>query len=536
MRKTDLLKYLVVISVALVQIYCGSGSGSLATSDSSIPSSGSGAPIGGNISNLAVDGGSSQVVFTDLADNEEVLVMLYAFNESATATGFQMANTSGETHSLESAAFLSGDAGDDDVTGDLHFLLREYESGLERNAALDSYGAGASWSRYAQIGSEKTFKVLNSFSSPSSYDLVTATLRLNYPDFQFYVDNRNADALTDNDLKKLAESFSVVLPLARDLLGTESDVDGDGKFKVLFTQTVNELGATSGGIVTGFFYAIDLFSSNTYPISNESEILYTFIPDPTGNVGPAVSKSFAMTNIYPGVLVHELQHMISFNRHVFVNGGSAEKAWLNEGMSHLIEDIYSADENNYMTQAGLENPARVASYLGNIANVCFICGTNLEERGGIYLFMRYLYEQAEFGDLTVAASGAELIQRLLNTNRVGLDNIIEAAFGTNGNKEDFMAVFGYFGLATYLSNTGLTSDGRFQFRGINLRGVQNDNRGTILNGPKIQNIQTLPFTDTLTGTGLTFLRLSGKTINRGEKTLKFFFGDSADFGGFVIRE
>jgi hypothetical protein len=298
---------------------------------------------------------------------------------------------------------------------------------------------------------------------------------------------------------------------------------------------VNKLGGSSGGIVTGFFYAIDLFDTSQYSNSNEMEVFYTFVPDPSGEYGSTVSKDFALTNILPGVLPHEFQHMINFNQHYFVNAGSSESGWLNEGLSHLAEDLYSLDGNDYMTASGLENPARVGSYLSSISNICFTCGTSLSQRGGSYLYLRYLYEQAENGEIPGALSGSELIGNLLNTNRRGIDNVIYAAFGSSGTDEDFKATLGLFSLAIYLSNSGLSDDERLNFGGINLRGLQDDNRGTVLTGPQVQNVSTLPFTDTLTGTAVTYMKISGASLTESGGVLDLGFVDSADFSGFAIR-
>ena len=39
------------------------------------------------------------------------------------------------------------------------------------------------------------------------------------------------------------------------------------------------------------------------------------------------------------MIIHEFQHMISFNQHVLVRGGNAEETWLNEGLSSFAEEL-----------------------------------------------------------------------------------------------------------------------------------------------------------------------------------------------------
>lgn len=534
MRWAGLIQIIAFLYLLGFGVSCGGNGSSFSTSSASdAPAQ---EPVGGNVSALTIDGDIAVVSFVDLDDNEDVLVFLFSFSKSSQSASFRISDVSSAGVSLP---YLSEDihTSDGDITDLFHGMLREYEEGLNPDAALaEGVTSSRSVKKFASVGDERTFKVLNSFSSSSSYDTVTATLRLQGSFFDFYVESDQGDALSEDDLTELADKFEGVIPLGRELFGTESDVNGDGRFAVLFTKSVNELGASGGGFVTGFFYAVDLFDSNTYAVSNEMEVYYTFLPDPDGAYGTPITKNFAMGNIYPGVLSHEYQHLINYNMHANENGGSAEAGWLNEGLAHLAEDIYSADDSGYMTAAGPENPSRVSGYLADIANLCFTCGTSLYQRGGSYLFMRYLYEQAERGNISAAQDGAGLLNKLLDTKLRGVDNVIAAAFGSSGGDDDFRSLFGLFGLTVYLSNTGLTDDNRLGFEGINLRSAQDDNRGTVLNGPAIQEISSFPFLDTLTGNAAIFIQVPGSLINSTGGSLEFSFGAATEFGGYVIRE
>lgn len=522
---------------------CGGAGGDLSSSTSGGASGAStDEAIGGSVSELTNTTGGMRVTFSDLASDEEIVLLLYSFNEASTIQGFELGSESAPESSYLMSDLPDEDAGvpieiegAEDLTEELHNALREFEEAIPADAVVAEKSVTTGNLRFATTGSEKSFRVLSSFSNSSSFETVTATLRYQTADFEFYVDNRDEAALTDAELQTLAADFTALLPKEREFFGDESDVNGDGKFAVLFTQVVNKLGGSAGGIVTGFFYAIDLFDTSQYSNSNEMEVFYTFVPDPTGEYGSTVSKNFALSNILPGVLPHEFQHMINFNQHYFVNGGSSEAGWLNEGLSHLAEDLYSLDGNDYMTAAGLENPARVASYLSSISNVCFTCGTSLSQRGGSYLFLRYLYEQAENGEIPNASSGSTLIGNLLNTSNRSIDNVINAAFGGAGTNEDFKEALGLFSLAVYLSNSGLTDDTRLNFDGINLRGLQDDNRGTVLTGPQVQNVSALPFTDTLTGTAITYMKISGASLLATGGVLDLGLSEGTDIGGFAIR-
>lgn len=525
-------KYLFWVVIACFLVHCG-GSGSTFSGSSSDASGATADAVGGNVSQIEFLEGSSSVSFEAMADDDEAVLMLYSYNEDDAAAGFQIGASKSSQYLSSTLYEEAVTAADEDETELFHYQLREWEEDLDPSAIVENNPSSYLTSSYL-VGSKRTFKVLNSFSSNSSYDTVESTLQYETDDFNFYVDNRNLDSLTKSDLKDLADSFLGVIDEERDIIGSESDVDGSGKFNVLFTQTVNGLSGSSGGMVTGFFYAVDLLSSDTYEISNESEVFYTFVPDADGDLGTAVTKNFATTNIYPGVMAHEFQHMINFNQHYFLNDVSAERGWLNEGLSHLMEDIYSLDSSGYMTSSGLENPARVKNFIENIQNICLTCGTSLGQRGGSYLFTRYLYEQAQLGNFSNAASGAELLANLVQTSLRGVDNVVSVTSGSDGTTDDFQTLFGNFALAVYLSNTGLNDDDRLSFLGINLRAEQDDNRATVLDGPAVQNLTSLPFTDTLSGNSITYLQVTGETINENGGLLEVEVGSEAAFGAYVI--
>ena len=257
------------------------------------------------------------------------------------------------------------------------------------------------------------------------------------------------------------------------------------------------------------------------------------VPDPDGDHGTAISSDFSLTNILPGVLVHEYQHMINFNQHYFENDSSAEEGWLNEGLSHLAEDIYYADSDDFMDGVGLENPARISSYLSDISDLCFTCGTDLAQRGGSYLFLRYLYDQAELGNLSNVDDGKEMLQQLLDTDERGIDNVVDVVSGTS-DTDAFKELLGRFALAVYLDGTGY-SDDSLSFTSLDLRSAQDDNRGTVLNGPAVQNVSSLPYNDSLEGNAITYLQISGEDIIDAGGTIELDFGSGSDYGAYLIR-
>ncbi len=345
------------------------------------------------------------------------------------------------------------------------------------------------------VGSTRSFKSLSSLSSISNYDTFDATLVYSSSSLYVYIDNRNLTSVSQTSIDSLATDFEdIAVPVEHDLFGFESDVDDDGHVTILMTQVVNGL-SSSGGLITGYFFPGDLFAaSSSNPASNEMEIFYTLVPDPAGDHGIPISESFTVGNVLPGVLAHEFQHMISYNQKVFLQAGSTEEPWLNEGLSHFAEDI---------TGFGNENPARERIFLANPSQISIAPSSSpsLGQRGGAYLFVRYLYEQS--------SNGTQFIQHLYNSNNTGTANIEHAFAGTSPSLDQFNELMNQWAIALALSETGLTSDARYSYEtrtinsqtgnymGVCIRCDAQDGRGTVLSGPTLQRITSFPTSSTV---------------------------------------
>src|SRR5262245_4817366 len=133
------------------------------------------------------------------------------------------------------------------------------------------------------VGDIKTFNVISTMNSLTTYNELAGELRYASDNLYVYLTQENRDSIPDADLPTLAYSFyGIPLPRERALFGQESDINLDGHISILMTCTVNRM-ATSGGIVTGFFFPGDLYQrSSVNPASNAQEIFYTLVPDPDG--------------------------------------------------------------------------------------------------------------------------------------------------------------------------------------------------------------------------------------------------------------
>lgn len=332
------------------------------------------------------------------------------------------------------------------------------------------------------LKSMREFRMLNSLSSSASYVTAEGVLRCVGDHILYYVDNRVTSEMTQGEIQEACENFDRDLENEMSLYGRLSDLDGNGKMVVFSSMQVNMLGSLGGGIVTGYFYAGDLYPRNgSNPVSNVGEIIYTLVPDPNGIWGVPVNTDFTLNNLIPAVLVHEAQHAISYNQHVFVNNGQPEEPWLNEALSHFTEDIMGL---------GRENPSRAAMFFGNtaVAGLVTKATPNLIERGASYMFMRFLYEQHPEPNAFLA--------RLMDTNYVGVANLEQAFAGDEGfmTFSQFMA---RWAVALAMTDRGISSDPRYVYQertrhpttgnwmGACLSCQADDGRGTVLNGIKL---------------------------------------------------
>jgi len=201
----------------------------------------------------------------------------------------------------------------------------------------------------------------------------------------------------------LANLETIVLPRERAVFGQESDVDGDGRIAVLLSYTVNQYGAQA--YVTWCDIGL---SDGCGSYGNDSEIVYLSYPDPddTRASPAAISETVA----------HEFNHLVyAYHKHV-LNGrtGTAENVYVTEGAAALAQDLTGYNNGNqYVWAAALDMSETYGSDDYSIQAVSvndLIRGESYYDeerdgalRGGGYLLLRYLFEQA--GGMSVASDG-----------------------------------------------------------------------------------------------------------------------------------
>jgi len=272
-------------------------------------------------------------------------------------------------------------------------------------------------------GSYRTFNVSDVNCESATYH--AARLVASSAHAQIYEDvNNPTGGFTDAEYQSIiGELENTVYPTDTQNFGTPTDIDGNGKFRVLYTRAVNDLTPIGAGFIYGgFFHPRDVFPRepgdgfDDCVGSNEGEMFYMLAPDPNG-----VSNGHVRTKAYVrgstvGTIAHEFQHLINTSRRLYVNNADEfpEQVWLDEALSHIAEELnfYAASglapRQNLGQAEILATPARLAvfnefqienfsrfeEYLQAPAqNAPYASDDDLATRGAGWAFLRYLADR-----------------------------------------------------------------------------------------------------------------------------------------------
>lgn len=397
----------------------------------------------------AGSGGAEYLYFAGLTDG--------SFTEQGTSEPFQLTGAAGAVavRAARAAAARPGlSVRQGGSARTFHARLRE----MERAAAAE-WGPAAplAAARIAAappvLGDKRTFNVLASGTAtgnkPSDYVQVTGTVGYVGTHTAIYLDDAApAPTYSSSDLQAIGSMFDDHLyPIDTTAFGRESDIDGNGLVLILLTDRVTKLvSCTGGSVVVGFFLPFDL--SPAHVGSNAGEVFYGLVPDASCNIDVNDAKASL-----PPVVIHEFQHMISYNQHVLTRGGSPEQTWLNEGLSSFAEELGGrlvpdalCLNSDCLTQFSLINLDNASRYLTDpLGN--YLVGPDriplpLEEYGAGWLFVRWLADHYA----TSTTIGTDLTQRLLATSRTGAANVSHAT------GENFSTLVSNWQLANYLDD------------------------------------------------------------------------------------
>ncbi|HLV25839.1 MAG TPA: Ig-like domain-containing protein [Gemmatimonadales bacterium] len=265
--------------------------------------------------------------------------------------------------------------------------------------------------------------------------------------------NNPAGGFTDAQYRHIAVTFdTLVYPVVTSAFGNPRDVDGNERVVILYTSAVNELTARgSQSFVAGFFFSRDLFPTESRnglqgcQASNQAEMFYMLAPDPEGAVnGNKRTSEFVMSRTIATV-GHEFQHLINASRRLFESDASEfETIWLNEGLSHIAEEMLfyeaaglgpgqrlnveklrsRATQVSAFNMYGGGNFGRLAKYMETPSSESpYEMDDNLATRGATWSFLRYAADRA-------GRNNPAFWQALSGAPTVGFANL-DAAFGTS---------------------------------------------------------------------------------------------------------
>jgi hypothetical protein len=257
------------------------------------------------------------------------------------------------------------------------------------------------------------------------------------------------------DYQRFAATFdTLVYPLDVANFGDPTDIDANGHVVLLFTRAVNELTArNSDSYVGGFFFARDLFPTTATARasacagSNYAEMFYLLAPDPTGQVNGNVRTPGFVDSLTTSLIAHEFQHLINGSRHLYVNNADDfEVVWLNEGLSHIAEELLFYRQAGLGPRQNIDAPAlrasrpavdafnadqganasRYALFLASpTTNSPIRNDDSLATRGATWDLLRYAADRKVVGAST---SDAAVWQALVNSTTSGVSNL-RAVFG-----------------------------------------------------------------------------------------------------------
>ena len=368
---------------------------------------------------------------------------------------------------------------------DAHLRARELEwSAARRDADVTATsGAGPRRPQTTAPDTLRRFSILSTLNATPAWAPVDARLRFAGARVLLYVDTLAATVFTDAELLAMGTLYDDALaPRVFATFGDGSDVDANGRLLFVLTPTVNAMVTAAEcptrGYVRGFFYSHDLASSA--PTSTRGEVFYGFVPDPTGRWSCAHTKADVASNL-PPTFMHELQHMISFGAHAIIRGGAGEEPWLNEGLSHMAEEIGSLYwEQRFPAPSGRTVPTQIfpdsaAAYINPnllysyrfLFSSAFYSLTScapgtfcsLSERSGTWLLLRWIADH----------KGETVFRELVQTSLTGRANL-EAVSG-----ETIAALLGDFAITVATDSLeGVARDRtpvRYRFASRNFRGI-----------------------------------------------------------------
>ena len=261
------------------------------------------------------------------------------------------------------------------------------------------------------------------------------------------------------DFQSVADQFDAYVDgVDRGAFGDPSDIDNNGKVLIVYTRAVNELTPANDNdsYVGGLTAPRDLFPITTSgniqgcASSNVAEMFYMLAADSGGVVnGHKRSRTF-INSVTVSTIAHEYQHLINFSRRLYVSNGAFDEIWLNEGLSHVAEELIFFNQSGFSPRSNIgatsiTTQAQVSAFnthfisdFGRYDEYLFATSTSspyaqndsLTTRGSTHFFLRYAADRTATTDGTIwqrlatgPATGRANLRTVFGVDDAGLQNL-----------------------------------------------------------------------------------------------------------------
>ena len=419
---------------------------------------------GGTTVTLAGNGASYLVVPQFATDQGANTAVSYTLSSSATAStsrtpidvGISASRNSASVSALPTFRNLTAERAAEGLLRG-RGMQRGYGSTVRARLQSPSGGALSALVPAPAVGSIRSFRVVSSFTT-TAYKSVGGKLAYAGDNILIYIDTlAPANGFTGTQLNDFGKLFDQTLyPIDTTAFGSPVDLDGNGRVVMLMSPVVNgdspAAQCATQGFVAGFINTED-FNGPSDPNSNQGEVFYTIVPDPSGTASCAHTVADLGADV-PATFLHELQHLIFFSQHVVIGGAADGSSALDEGLSIVAEELgskYYEDKcppSNCRTSPAQLFPDSSQGFLGSFLYDSYqyalhpdTASITLHEddqngfdwRGGNWLLVRWLGDQM----------GTSVFRKMLKSTSNGAADL-EQATG-----QSFGTLFANFGISLY---------------------------------------------------------------------------------------
>lgn len=256
----------------------------------------------------------------------------------------------------------------------------------------------------------------------------------------------DSSTATDSDLMAAADDFARAAKVGLRVMGPSDhtgnlDPDDSNSITVAFTDQFG--GSIPADTVGAFIFADFLASGTAQANGNQADILWALTPGIN-----------APRELIIGTLAHEYQHLVSFALRAELGDAvtSQETLWLDEGLSHLMEDLTGWGGSNVDALANALQSWNNASFAGP--------DDSTPQRGMAYTLLRYLVDQrakqrgaSDARAESVIEAAHDLIAPLYTQSRAGFTHALLQDARKDNRVRDWLR-------AVYVSgNTDVTQSG-----------------------------------------------------------------------------